>query len=164
MSTYNNVCHLWWLSTPQCVSDANTLKRWDSSVAARQPSPRVNFQCRFSYTYSVHTAPACNCMHDHLCTHKNPNKERHTILHTLVGMGSAALGAMLWLPAKMTWILHTGLILFLFFKSRVTVRICLHLVWLSSLVDNDNHIFIKWACDPHSEHCFPAPSSKLCQI
>ena len=32
---------------------------------ARDFSPRVNFQCRLSY--SVCTAPVCNCMHQHLC-------------------------------------------------------------------------------------------------
>ena len=33
--------------------------------AARDFSPRVNFQCRLSY--GVRTAPVCNGMYQHLC-------------------------------------------------------------------------------------------------
>ena len=66
--------------------------------AARDFSPRVNFQCRLSY--GARTAPVCNRMHRHLCARYNSQTLAaiplcgHTkILHTLIGMGSAALAA-----------------------------------------------------------------------
>ena len=58
--------------------------------------PRVYFQCRLSY--GICTAPVCSYMHQHLCAHLKSQMLAtiplfgHTkILHTLIGMGSAAL-------------------------------------------------------------------------
>ena len=70
-------------------------------------SPRVSFQCRLSY--SVRTAPVCSCMHQHLYTRYKsqtltaiPLFGYRKMLHTLVGMGSAALGAAVAYPGKAT--------------------------------------------------------------
>ena len=66
---------------------------WVPSVA-RDFSPRVDLLCRISY--SVHTAPTCNRMHQHLCGCKKsqtlaaiPLFGQTKILHTLIGMGRA---------------------------------------------------------------------------
>ena len=76
-------------------------------------SPTVSFQCRLSYT--VPTAPVCSCMHQHLCTRYKsqtltaiPLFGYRKMLHTQVGMGSAALGAAVSYPGKATWISHSG--------------------------------------------------------
>ena len=90
------------------------LMRVRVQVAAWDFSPRVSFQCRLSY--SVHTAPVCNRMHrsTSVRTLKIPNTVSHIIvwtheiLHTLVGLGSAALAAAVPYPAKATRISHYG--------------------------------------------------------
>ena len=71
--------------------------------AARDFSPRVNFQCRLSYKVTVSV---------HLCTrYKSPTQAATPlcghdtkILHTLIEMGSTALTAAVPYPAKATWI------------------------------------------------------------
>ena len=55
----------------------------------------LNFQCRLSY--GVRAAPACNRMHQHLCKSRTlaaiPVFGHKKMLHSLVGMDSAALAA-----------------------------------------------------------------------
>ena len=60
---------------------------------ARDFSPRVNFHCWFSY--GVWTAPLCSRMHQHLSVHQKSQTlfEYTKTLHTLTGVGSAALTA-----------------------------------------------------------------------
>ena len=57
----------------------------------------------------VRTAPACNHMHQHLCAHQKsqtlaatPVSGHTKVLHTLIGMGSAALAAAVPYPGKAT--------------------------------------------------------------
>ena len=76
-------------------------------------SPTVSCQCRLSYT--VRTAPVCSCMHQHLYTRYKsqtltaiPLFGYRKMLHTQVGMGSAALGAAVSYPGKATWISRSG--------------------------------------------------------
>ena len=66
--------------------------------AERDFSTKVSFRCKLSY--GVRTAPVCNRMLQHLCACSKfpvlaaiPLFGHTTILHTLIGMGSAALAA-----------------------------------------------------------------------
>ena len=81
--------------------------------AARDFSPRVNFQCRLSY--GVRTAPGCNHIHQHLCARQNPWTLAATLLfqhakirHRLVGTGSAALAAAVPYSGKATHLSREG--------------------------------------------------------
>ena len=82
--------------------------------AARDFSPRADFQCRLSY--GVRTAPVCNQSHasTSVCTLTIPNSGSHTTVwirentHTLIGMGSAALAAVVPYPGKATRISREG--------------------------------------------------------
>ena len=64
-------------------------------------APSVITQCRSTLLRYTYTVPVCNCMHQHLCTLKSQtltatlflNLGHTKLLHTLRGMGSAALAA-----------------------------------------------------------------------
>ena len=77
--------------------------------AARDFSPRVDFQCRLCYIIS--TAPACNRLYQYPCAHEKsqtlaaiPLFGVTKMLHTLTGMGSVVLAAAVPYPGKVTWI------------------------------------------------------------
>ena len=57
----------WGLLSGQCLTEKPGIILIQVQIpsAAKDFSPRANFQCRLSY--SVHTALVCNCMHQHLC-------------------------------------------------------------------------------------------------
>ena len=71
---------------------------------ARDFSPRVNFQCRLS-SLTASIQPLCPIAYTNICAHiKNPKQwQPHhcldmEILHTLIGMGSAAFVVVVPLP------------------------------------------------------------------
>ena len=68
-----SVCGCGWVSAHVCVHKVcvGEFSEWFEWSYLVWQSKKfflipVNFKCRVSY--SVHTAPMCNCMHQHLCT------------------------------------------------------------------------------------------------
>ena len=81
--------------------------------AAREFSPRVSFRCRLSY--GVRAAPLCAIACINICVHVKNLKHGQPyhcldtqIMHTLIGMGSAALAAAVPYPGKATRISCKG--------------------------------------------------------
>ena len=81
--------------------------------AVRDFSTKVNFRCKLSY--GVRTAPVCNRMFQQLCACSKfpvpaaiPLFGHTTILHTLIGMGSADLAAAVPYSSKTIRISRTG--------------------------------------------------------
>ena len=101
-----------WVQCPTEKPNA-ILMRVRVPAAARDFSPRVDFQCRLSY--GVRTAPVCSHMHQHLCARQKfqclatmPLFGHPKILQALIGVGSAALAAAVPCPGKATRISRKG--------------------------------------------------------
>ena len=89
-------------SVGRCNTDVGLSPRCDKDFF----SLPVSFQCRLSYT--VHTAPICNCMHN-ICVNikKIPNTGSHTIVWTRRNTAHT-LWAVVPYPGKVTWIFCKG--------------------------------------------------------
>ena len=83
--------------------------------AARLFSPQVSFQCRLSYSVCLYSPRMQLHASTSVCMLKLPNTGSHItlfghakILHTLIGMGSAALVAAVLYPGKVTRMSRMG--------------------------------------------------------
>ena len=89
---------------------ANAIRTWFESPVQQTFSPSVNFQCRLSYCVHTLHSPLCALTCINICAHiESPKRwQLHlclhfghaNILHTLIGMGSAALAATAPYPGK----------------------------------------------------------------
>ena len=96
VSEVRQICVFLPVSHNACLSSVFFFTKPDAMLtriripsAARDFSPRVNFQCRLSY--GVRTTPVCNRMHQHLCALKIPNTGSHILQHCLDTQTLAAI-------------------------------------------------------------------------
>ena len=107
----------------------------ESGEAGSSPQCSSGFVSQSAFSadsLTVHTAPVCRRMHQHLCVHYKsqavaaiPLLGHFKILHTPTGMGSAALVAAVPCPAKATWGNEAPTF---FFKKKI--KVFANLCWL----------------------------------